>query len=245
MTSNKFLLGLICCFFFSTFSYSAIRIGTLFYDPPFIISPNEGFDIELSRLICKHLELKCELIQMKGPQELYEALKNGDVDLAMSGITVSPARKKDYIFSLPYLLSKDQFLTLKNNHFNSIDDLEGTTIGVIHDELSGDALYSYLLKHYKNKFKINEYKTVEDMFAALSDKEISAAFLYRSDADFWNQNGNNLFKPLGATVILGEGIAIMATPEHAALIKRINKILVQIEGDQSYLSLYKTYFSNQ
>ncbi|MGM9455220.1 transporter substrate-binding domain-containing protein [Legionella bozemanae] len=245
MKSIKILPGLIFCFFFSTFSHSAVKIGTLFYDPPFIISTGEGFDIELSRLICKHLEIECELIPKKGPNQLYDALKNGEIDLAISGITVSPVRKADYIFSLPYLLSKNQFLTLKQNHFDSIDDLNGSKIGVIHDELSGGVLYSYLNKNYQNKFKIIEYETPEDMFAALHDKTISAVFLYRSDMNFWNQNGNDLFKPLGDVVVLGEGIAIMAKPQQAALIARINKILEKIEEDDSYLTLYQTYFSNQ
>ena len=50
---------------------------------------------------------------------------------------------------------------------------------------------------------------------------------------------------MGGAVVVGEGIAIMAKPQHAALIERINKVLEQIEEDNSYLFLYRTYFSNQ
>ncbi len=232
------------CFFFSTLGYSDIKIGTPIYDPPFIISPNQGFDIDLSRLLCARLQQPCQLIQMNGKQ-LYQALQEGKIDLAIGGISISSARKVNYIFSLPYLLSEGQFLTLKRNNIQSVNDLKGTTVGVIRDELSGGIFYNYLVDHYQGQFRINQYDTVEDMFAALHDNNISAVFLYHTDTSYWNQNSSEIFKPIGPIVRVGEGIAIMALPQKAELIQDINKLLQQIETDNSYLNLYKTYFSNR
>jgi arginine transport system substrate-binding protein len=214
------------------------------YDPPFIISMHEGFDIELSRMICEHLKLQCKLMPM-GSKQLYQALQNGQVDLAIAGITISAERKNNFIFSLPYMLSQGQFMTLKSSSINSIEGLDGTTVGVIRDELSGGVFYHYVMNNYHQKFKINQYNTVEDMFAALSNKTISAVFLYRSDVTYWNHNGSNLFKSLGPVVTLGEGLAIMSLPQHADLIHKINQVLIQMEQNDTYINLYKTYFSNQ
>lgn len=240
----KTFFALVFCFFFPFSSYSAIKIGTLVYDPPFVISAHEGFDIDLSRLLCERMKAQCQLMPMSSKQ-LYQALQLGKIDMAIAGITISSSRKADYIFSLPYMLSKGQFLTLSDSNINSVHDLQGSTVGVIRDELSGGVFYNYVTHNYQGQFKINQYDTVEDMFAALSNKTISAVFLYRSDVNYWNHNGSNMFKPLGPVVTIGGGLAIMALPKNQDLIGQINKLLQQMEQDNTYLGLYKTYFSNE
>ena len=245
MKKIRATLILISCFCCSILSYGATKIGMLMYDPPYIISPHEGFDVDLSHMLCARLKLECQFVFLKDTQQIYDALKNGQVDLAISGITISAARQKEFIFSLPYMLSQGQFLTLRENNINSINDLSNMTVGVIRDKLSGGVLYSYVTNNFQKKFTIHQYETVEDMFAALGDKRISAVFLYRSDINYWNHNGGNVFKPLGAVVTLGEGLAIMAKPQNAVLIAEINKTLKQMEQNNAYLDLYTVYFSNQ
>ena len=239
------LLILICCISFTSISYSNTKIGLMVYDPPFVISPQEGFDVDLSHLLCKQLKLNCQFVFIKDSHQLYEALKNGQVDLAISGITISAEGRDDFIFSLPYMLSKGQFLTLRQSNINSLNDLKGKTIGIIKDKLSGGVLYAYINKHFPEQFKIKQYGSIENMFSDLSNKSIAAVFLYRSDANYWNHNGSNLFKIIGPVVTLGEGMGIASAPKNADLIAQINKVLQQMEQDNTYLNLYKTYFSNQ
>lgn len=235
----------ISCCFFSTFSYSTIKIGMQEYDPPYVISPHQGFDVDLSHMLCTHLKLECQFIFIKSTNQLYDALKNGQVDLAISGITISAVREKEFIFSLPYMLSEGQFLTLRENNINSVDDLNGTNVGVIRDMLSGGVIYSYVANNFQGKFTIHQYDSIEDMFADLSNKKISAVFLYRSDVNFWNHNSGNIFKPLGPVITLGKGLAIMASAKNSNLIEQINKVLQQMEENNTYLNLYRIYFSNQ
>lgn len=243
MRAIKTLFVLTFCIFFSIPGYCDIKIGTLMYDPPFIISPRTGFDIDLSRIICTRLQLKCQFIPMTSIK-LFQALKNGDVDLAISGIAISSLRKEDFIFSMPYMISQGQFLTLKKSPIDSIDELKGTTVGVIRDDLSGGVFYNYLVTNYTKNFNIKGYYNVDDMFAALSNKTISAEFLYRTDVSYWNRDGVSLFKTLGPVVPLGEGMAIIALPQKSELIKKIDEVIDQIQDDDTYLGLYKTYFSN-
>ena len=166
-----------CCLFFTNISFSNTKIAFLTYDPPFVISPHEGFDIDLANMLCKHLQLECQFVFLKDSRQVYEALKNSQVDLALSGITISSARQQNFIFSLPYMLSQGQFLTLKQSAINSLAELKGSTIGIIKDELSGGVLYSYIINNFPGTFKINQYNSVEDLFAALSNKSIAAVFL--------------------------------------------------------------------
>lgn len=240
---NIFLV--LSCVFFSALSYGATKIGMLMYDPPYVISAREGFDVDLSHILCKNLKLTCQFSFFKNSQDLYESLKSGRIDLAISGITISPAREKDFLFSLPYMLSQGQFMTLKKNHYNSVDDLTGTTVGVIKDTLSGGVVYSYLINNFQNQFKIIQYDNVENMLAALSNHTVSAVFLYRSDVSYWNHNSGNIFQTLGPVITLGKGLSIMSTPKNKDLIDRINNYLQYMEKNNTYLNLYRIYFSNQ
>lgn len=234
------VLGLLL----SSMSYSTINIGTLIFKPPYILSPGNGFDIDLAQLVCQRLHEQCRFIPMD-MNGLYKNLQEDEIDLAMGGIPISYALKINFIFSLPYMLSKGQFLVLKSNKMNSTNELQGKTIGVLRNILNGGVFYGYLLEHYQNSLKIKLYDDIEDILSDLNNKTISAAFLDRSSVNYWMQVGGAQFKPLGVVHIIGNGIAIVASPKNTALIKRINPILEDIEKDGNYFKLYDTYFANE
>lgn len=238
------ILLLALCFVFSTSGYSVIKIGALLFNPPFILSLGDGFDMDLTRLLCKRLNEQCHFIPMS-IQQLSNALRNGEIDMAIGGISISPTQKADYIFSLPYMLSKGQFIVLSDSHYYSLNNLQGSTVGVIRDDLNGGVFYNYLQDNYKGLLKIKEYENVPDILTALNSKEISAAFLHRSVINYWTQQDGTNLKPLGPIVLLGDGIAIMALPKNKELINRINILLKQMEQDNTYINLYNTYFANE
>lgn len=225
-------------------TYSAhadIRVGTVFLYPPFVMSSNQGFDIEFIRLLCQRMNTPCTFVPMDFNQ-LFTALDNGSIDIAVSGLVISEVREQKYIFSLPYMLSKGQFLISKNNNVDSLDDLKGQKIGVIRGGQDDGVFMGYLKANYPGFFEPVRFDDIEDLITALSSKSISAAFVHESTALYWEQNGGGQFKTLGNPTIVGDGIAIMASPQKAALIQQFNQQIQATEQDGSYLSLYKTYF---
>lgn len=241
---NIKILLLALCFLFSSSGYSNIKIGTLIFNPPFILSLGDGFDMDLTRLLCKRLQEQCHFIPMT-IQQLSDALHNGEIDMAIGGISISPDQQVDYIFSLPYMLSKGQFVVLSNGPYHSLNNLRGSTVGVVQDDLNGGIFYNYLQTNYQGLFKIQQYESVDDIITALNSKAISAAFLHRSVIHYWTQQDGNNFEALGPIVLLGDGIAIMALSKNKKLIERINVLLKQMEQDNTYLNLYNTYFSGE
>lgn len=244
MIKARMLFPLLVCFLFSSASYSNIKVGTLFFYPPFVLSLGEGFDIDLTQLLCKGLNEQCDIIPMDFNQ-LYTALDDGKIDIAIGCISISSAREQHYIFSLPYMLSKRQFMVLKNSTIKSVDNLTGTAVGVIEGDPQGSASYGYLRDTYPGKFKITQFNDIEDLVTALSNNQISAAFLHRSSVVYWVENGGGQFRPMGDVLTLGDGIGIMSVPRNQALIQRINQLLQIMEKDNVYLSLYNTYFADE
>ncbi|RUR13806.1 transporter substrate-binding domain-containing protein [Legionella sp. km772] len=239
MTIKTLLVALLLSLL-SLCSQAALNVGVLVFDPPYVYSPSEGFDIDLTRDICTSLKTECNLVFMNY-HEFFPALDTGKIDFAIGGIFIQPSPK--YIFSLPYIVGLGQFMTLRGSPYQKIADLKGTTIGVIKGNPSGSLFITYLQNSYPG-FKINEYDSISDIVTALNNKSISAAFMRRSSVKYWTQNCT-LFAELGPIDEIGFGIGIMSTPQNAALIERINQILMVMEQNNSYLNLYSTYFYNQ
>lgn len=92
----NYLKGLRSCFllFFLNIypSYAEIRIGTEFFNPPYIISEVEGFDVTLMNTICQGLKENCVFVPMNF-DALFPALEGGKVDLIISGLSITKKEK--------------------------------------------------------------------------------------------------------------------------------------------------------
>jgi arginine transport system substrate-binding protein len=240
------LFTFLLCFAINTSPlYATIKVGTEFFFPPFVMSPTNGFDIGLMQTLCQRLEENCQFVYMSF-HELFPALYKGQIDLAVGGIAITLSRSDKYIFSLPYKDSQGQFLILAKTNIKSIADLNGKKVGVIREEEEdGGLAHQYLVQNYNKNFNIIKYNNMEDLISALSSGDIPAAFLHRSTDVYWMQHSANKFRTLGDKIVIGEGFGIMALPKNAALIQRINQLIIGMEKDNSYLSLYKTYFVNE
>ncbi|CEK09334.1 transporter substrate-binding domain-containing protein [Legionella hackeliae] len=222
-------------------AHATIRVGTVFLYPPFVISLNEGFDIELIHLLCQKMNTDCQLVPMDF-EKLFTALDNGDIDVAIGGIVISKGREKKYIFTLPYMLSRGEFLVSPNSTATSINDLANKTIGVIKGEQDSTVFAGFLNENYPGLFTIQSFDDMEDLITALSSNTIAAAFMHEATAYYWQQNGGGQFHLLGKPMIVGEGISIMSTPSHADLIAQLNQQLLAAEQDGSYLNIFRVYF---
>ena len=225
-------------------SYANIKVGTVFFYPPFSMSAGTGFDAVMVREICNHLHEKCESIPMDYYQ-LFSALDKGEIDIATAGITISADKSDNYIYSLPYLLSKGTFLVLKDTQARSTDDLQGEKVGIMREGLREGVFYQYLRTHYPKQFEILTYNEMEDLIDALKKGTISAAFTHESTAVYWKLNGDKQFRTLGKSLMVGDGIGIMAAPKNRALIQKINQQILKIEKDKLYFDLYNTYFIDE
>lgn len=99
------LLVWLFCFSLNNTVYATIKVGTVFFYPPFVMSTGDGFDIDLMHVICHRLQETCQFFPMNYNQ-LFTSIDTGKIDIAIAGIAISPERQAKYVFSLPYVLSK-------------------------------------------------------------------------------------------------------------------------------------------
>ena len=238
----RFFLLCLASFLINTHLFATqITIATNAFDPPFETAADNkghfyGFEIDLMSGICKRLQLTC-LYKSLTFENILKQTKAGDVDIAVDGISITFEREKTYLFSLPYMASKAKLLTLSSSPINNITQVEGKRLGV-----ETGTVFIELAQSMFPNVKLIEYPTQSDLFQAVADEKVDIICLDAVTADFWVNNNNGLFKTASEGITVGIGYGIMANKKQAELIGAMNKALLQMENDGSYLEIYKRYF---
>lgn len=108
---------IIILLFISTLNANSVnqnlKIGLQIH-PPFIIKENgkyHGVSIELWKSVADSLKTKYALVEYELP-DLLIAIANGDVDMAISPLTVTPSRIEQFGFTQPYFITNLAYATL-------------------------------------------------------------------------------------------------------------------------------------
>lgn len=140
-----------------------------------------GWDIDIAREIAKALGVQLEIRDMRFAG-LLEAVRKGDVDLAISAITWTSEREKVLEFSMPYYLESIVVVTkAARTDINKVEDLYGKTVGVqigtTHEEWAAANLEK------PNKANVRRYdKVYPYMVEVLRRGDVDAIILDRSIA---------------------------------------------------------------
>ncbi|MGP4115590.1 transporter substrate-binding domain-containing protein [Levilactobacillus zymae] len=96
--------------------------------PPYSYRKNgklTGFEVDLGKTVAKRLGLKAQFVPTKW-DSLVAGLGSGKFDTVLNNITQTPERKKQYLFSTPYVYSKYVLITAKKNtSIQKLSDVKG------------------------------------------------------------------------------------------------------------------------
>ena len=91
-----------------------IRVGMTGEQPPLTMIARDGefigLDVALMRVLARNMGVEAHFVKLEFDQ-LLDALVAGDVDLVMSGMTITPQRVERVAFVGPYFTSGKSFLT--------------------------------------------------------------------------------------------------------------------------------------
>ena len=89
-----------------------------------------GIDVDIAQEIASSLGVKLKFVRYDW-DNLFAAVKNKEIDLAISSITITPEREREMLFSIPYFNGGQTILVSENgNEINGVIDLKGKKIGV-------------------------------------------------------------------------------------------------------------------
>ena len=135
--------------------------------------------------------------------------------------------------------SNGQFLTLTQSNINSVAEINNKKIGT----LKFSQLRSIVIQYTSNE-NLHEYSNITDLMDALANHQIDAILLNAIFSKYFINNSLIGLKLIGKPITLGNGYGIIALKRHAALINRINTILLEMEHDGNYLKIYNQYYSS-
>lgn len=89
-----------------------------------------GVDVDIAQEIANALGVRLEFRDYDWDL-LFPAVKKGEIDLAISSITITEERQKELLFSAPYFNGGQSIVTRIANHgIKSLESVRGKTVGV-------------------------------------------------------------------------------------------------------------------
>ena len=151
-------------------------VGTPGDFPPFTVSTAAGqligLDIDLARNLAGWLQVQIEFKQMEFAK-LIPALQHGEIDIAMSGMTITPLRNLHTAFVGPYALSGQSIFGKKSilEQVTSPEDLKEISLAVaVLKGTTGEKLGKGLLA----KAKVTTTATLDESLMLLLDGKVDA-----------------------------------------------------------------------
>ncbi len=219
-----------------------LRVGTNATFAPFEFQGKnttelDGFDMDLIRALAKQMGRKIE-IQNSSFDGLIPALSSGNIDLAISGMTINDQRKQAVNFSKPYYDAGLIVLVREdNNDIKSIDDLKGKSIGA---QLGTTGA---LEAEKVPGAKVVTFNDASDQFLELNNKGVEACINdYPVVAYYLQQGGKG--KMVGK-IISAEQYGIALKKGNDALTQEVDKALDELIKSGEYNKIYEKWFGKK
>ena len=190
-----------------------------------------GIEVEIMKLICKELGVTMTLKEIKFDSVL-PGVQSGKYDCGMSGISVTPEREKNVLFTDAYCLAAQCIVVKADSAISSKADLEGKKISVQKGTTAED-------------FCIDEGYDVQ----SYDQNPLAKAALTGGKVDAWvvdDLTAADMCEGDSSVKILGEA---MTTEPYAFafaigsedLVAEINKILADLIADGTIKALFEEF----
>jgi polar amino acid transport system substrate-binding protein len=197
----------------------------------------EGFDIDLFNAIAGKENLQVEFTNV-ALNQLLTGIAQCRYDAAISSLSITEERKKDMLFSEPYLEAGQQVvIRADNTGITDKTDLKGKVVGVKSESggsVEADRIEGATLKTY-DEIGLAFHDLTEGLIdAVVTDKIISSWYIYKN-SDQLKTVGTDFTTEFG-------GIAVCKTK--TGLLKKINSGLKTVREEGQLYDLIEKWFIN-
>ncbi len=215
------------------------------YRPFEFQTPNKeivGFDIDIMKAIAEAQGFKVKFINTLWGV-IFESVRNGDRDIIMSGITITPQRQESVDFSYPYFAAHQLILTQKNLTVKSIEDLKGKNVAVVANS-AGDIVCSKAfgkasknIKRFDNTPLALEELSAGGVDAAVGDVGVFAYYALQNPEKQFNQTRDPKFEDQYFGIAVRKG--------NTKVLNDINEGLKKIIKNGTYNKVYVKWFGDK
>ena len=233
-------------------STGEVAIGHRTSEVPFSYLVNDqpkGYAIDLCLNVIEGLEKTLSLGDLKvtyvpvTPANRFILVRNGEVDIECGVTTNTPERRRQVAFSYPHFLTATRYVSLAEQHMDSLQDLAGrsvvSTTGTINvaqlNELNRTAGLNISVMLSRNHEEAFEMVASEQASAFVMDDILLAGLVSSAPdpADFHISQ---------ATLSSAEPYGLMMPPGDPVFVELVNKELRNIYQSDTIHALYEKWF---
>ncbi len=201
-----------------------------------------GFDIDLMKEIAKAQGFKVKFVNTLWGV-IFESVKNGDRDIIMSGITITPQRQEAIDFSYPYFAAHQLILTQKDLKVNSLKELKGRNIAVCANS-AGDVVSSKAfgkaspnIKRFDNTPLALEELNAGGVDAAVGDVGVFAYYAQQNPDKDFNMTRDASFEDQYFGIGVRKG--------NTKVLNDVNEGLKKVIASGAYAKVYRKWFGEK
>lgn len=202
-----------------------------------------GFDVDMAKEVAKKLDKEVEFQNIDWDLKETE-LETGNIDLIWNGYSVTEQRKKQVLFSDPYMENRQLIVTTDKTGVKTKKDLAGKTISVQKNSsaydavMKDDAFVSSL-----DGGKLTQFDTNNDCFMDLESGRSDAIVVDETLARYYIKQQDNGVNYVYLDENFGtEDYAVGMRKADKALCKEINKALKELKDDGTYDKIKGEWF---
>lgn len=205
-----------------------------------------GYEYELAKGFANKLGLKLEITTVQNLEQIFSALANGKADIAAAGLTITPERKKHWLFSPPYLQVQQHVIYNQSTHKKprSIEDLYNTQITVMAKSSHSEILNQLKENHPALNWHAATDVEIIDLLDRVNSGEID--FTLIDSNEFLANRG--FYPQLRQAIELGEAgnlaWILPDKPSSQQLLEQIKSYFQEIEENGSLQQLEERFYSH-
>jgi polar amino acid transport system substrate-binding protein len=199
-----------------------------------------GFDIDMAKEAAKKLDMEVEFKPIDWSSKEAE-LSAKRIDALWNGMNITEERKKNILFSDPYMESKQLIFVLAGSPIKSAADLSGKVVGVQQASIGEEEV----VKDVKLRSSLKDFKVYPDFIASFMDlntgrvdavvtDEILGRYYMSKEKDKYVV----IEKPVGEVGIYGIGFR----KEDTELRDKMQKVLNEMKNDGTSAKISQKWF---
>jgi len=202
-----------------------------------------GFDIDLAKEVCKRMGVELVLQPISWDAKELE-LANKNIDCIWSGLTITPERREQMLFTMPYLANEQIMVVMADSGMASVADVAGKVLGT----QAGSASVDVLEANPDIKDSLAEIALSDDFVAALMDLRLGGIDVLLIDSVVGNyyisqQDDPSAFAVL-PEVLQAEEYGIAVRKDEQTLADALNAQLIAICEDGTLDAIRAAWFAN-
>jgi His/Glu/Gln/Arg/opine family amino acid ABC transporter permease subunit len=217
-----------------------VRVGIDATYPPFGIAEGgefKGFDVDIARAIAKGLGVEAELINASF-DGVFPALQNGNFDLVISAVTITPERGETLLFSDPYIATGQQIVVRADSTITGPDALAGRTVGV---QINTTAQFSM---EKRPGVALAKYNTIDLALLDLQNGRVDAVASDGPVLRFMMRSSFPGLKAVGEEYT-DEKFGVVLARGSDDLRRAVNAALWAMQESGEYARIYSKWFSDR